>query len=102
MSLLAARIAFDEIVQGGGIARDFGFEFQTFAHRHDRDAVGGDLSADKNLVAGLRTSRIDVDAFANDSDSGSVDEDFVAFAPINDFGVTGDELHASRIGCIAH
>ena len=35
---------------------------------------------------------------SNDADAGSVDENLVAFAAIDDFGVAGDELNAGGFG----
>ena len=41
----------DKFMQRCGIARDFRFKLKSFAHRHDRDAVHGNRSADDDFVA---------------------------------------------------
>src|SRR6266487_2672377 len=50
----------DQAIQRCGVTGDLGFEFQTFAHRHDRDAMHRNRSAQQNLVADLRAARMNI------------------------------------------
>ena len=56
----------------------------------------------KDLVAGLRARRLDVDPFRHDADPGGVNENFIGLAAIDHLGVTGHQLHAGFVGCRAH
>ena len=93
----------DQAVERRGVAGDFGFEFEAFAHGHDGDAVHGDLAAEENFVAGpgARWGRCSTPS-RDHADAGGVDEDSVGLAAIDDFGVAGDERDARGVGGFAH
>ena len=80
----------------------FGFEFQTFPHGHDGDAMHGDLPADDDLVADLGARWLDVYAFRHEADAGGVDENLIGFAAVHDFSVPGDERDARLGGGTVH
>ncbi len=86
---------FDQPVERSGVAGNFSFKFQSFTHGHNRNAVNGDGTVDKNFIANLRAFGIDVNSGLNRADAGGVDENLVAFAAVDDLGVAGDEQDIS-------
>src|SRR5262245_10715001 len=60
---------FNEAVERGSVAFDWGVELQAFSYRHDRHPVRGNRSAKNDGVTGTRASRINVSVLRHDSNT---------------------------------
>ena len=98
MSLSHAQHLSHQRVQGGAVALNLRFEFQTFALRQNRDAMIADRTAEQHLVAGTGAVGGKVDSLRHKSNSCRVDEQPVALAFLDDLGIARNNLHA-RFRC---
>ena len=94
---------FDQTVESCGIAGDFGFKFQPFTNRHDGDAMDCNRSADDNLVACLRASRMNVRPLLRTSPIPEVFTKILSALPRSTTLVSPvTSLNSGFVGCVAH
>ena len=89
-------------VKRGGIAFDGSVEADVLAFGEDRNSVIAEVTAEQDEVAGAGVGGGEVDAGADASDAGGVDENAVALALFDHLGIAGDDLDAGRFGGLAH
>ena len=61
-----------------------------------------DIAGDDYGISFLDAVKSYIDIFGDDPDSGRVDEDLVAFAVFDDFGVSGDDRDTGLPGRFSH
>ncbi len=88
-------------MQRGTVARERGLELQALALRHDGDAVFSDGAAQEDAVAGTSLIGRELDACRHNADTGSVDEQAVRAAFLDNLGIAGDDLHIGSGRCPA-
>src|SRR5262245_38575682 len=88
--------------KGGCVADDRALEFEAFANGEDGDAVGTDIAAENHGVTGTHFMGRDFDMGVDLPDAGGGDEDTVALAALDYFGVAGDDLYTGALRPAAH
>src|ERR1039458_2645279 len=91
-----------QCVERRGVALDGAFEFEAPALGEDGDAVVAERSAEDHSVAGAGVGGRNIDPGGDHAEARRVDEDAVSAAPLDYFGVAGDDGHADILRGTRH
>lgn len=86
----------------GRIALNRRFKVQPLPFGHNRNAMAAQIATEQNRITGANAGGANVVGVFNHAYAAGIDKNTIAFAPIHNFGISGDDAHASPPGRPLH